>query len=154
MRTAFRAVVLMAGATLVFGATDVAAADTPRRGPLAAFADKVDVACLRSAGRVMELDDPDGVGGQKPLGLGAAMQTWVADMARVDPPTSIATRWRRALRLLRTAAQRLEEAERLAAQGRAAESGNAQSEALWSLEARAAKIINKLRIPFRICFVE
>jgi hypothetical protein len=155
MRTAFRAVVAMAAAaTVVFGAAHVVAAETSRRGPLAAFADKVDVACVRSAGRVMELDDPDGVGGEKPLGLGAVMQTWVADMARVVAPPSIAADWRRALRLLRRAGERLDDAERLAAQGRGAESGEAQSEALWSLEARAAKIIAKLRIPFRICFVE
>ena len=65
---------------MVFGAAFLAAADAaPRRGPLTAFADKVDVTCLRSPARVMRLEDPDGVGGQKPLGLGAAMQQWVTD---------------------------------------------------------------------------
>jgi hypothetical protein len=69
---------------------------------------------------VSQLDDPDGNGGQKPLGLGAAMQAWVRT-------------WR---------------------DRRAEESGKAQSEALWSLEPRATKIITRLRIPFRFCFVE
>jgi hypothetical protein len=154
MRTACRAVVGVIAAAVLFAAEPVAAADTPRRGRLAAFADEVDVACLRSAARVMQLDDPDGAGGQKPLGLGAAMRSWVSDMGRVVAPPTIATDWRRALRLLRRAGQRLDDAERLAAEGRARESGAAQNEALWSLEPRAVKIIAKLRVPFRICFVE
>jgi hypothetical protein len=153
MRSTFRAVAVLA-AGVVFGAAPVAAADASRKGPLASFADKVDVACLRSAANVAQLDDPDGNGGQKPLGLGTAMQTWVADMARVAAPRSIAADWKRGLRLLRRAGERLEDAERFAADGRAEESGKAQSEALWSLEPRAMKIITKLRIPFRICFAE
>jgi hypothetical protein len=154
MRAASRAVTALLAAAVLFGAVPVAAAASSRRGPLTAFADKLDVTCLRSAARVMQLDDPDGVGGEKPLGLGSAMQVWVADMARVAAPESIAPAWRRALSLLRRAGRRLDDAERLAAQGRAEESGNAQGEALWSLEARAAKIIARLRIPFRVCFVE
>jgi hypothetical protein len=135
-------------------AMDGGAAEAATRGKLASFADVVDVACLRSGARVVRLEDPDGVGGQKPLGLGGAMQTWVADMSRVVAPPSIAKDWRRALTLLRRAGQRLDDAERLAAEGRARESGAAQNEAPWSLEPRAVKIIAKLRIPFRICFVE
>jgi hypothetical protein len=153
-RTSSRVVVAVVAASVLFGTAPVAAADASRRGPMAAFADKVDVACVRSAVNVSQLDDPDGNGGQKPLGLGAAMQAWVADMARVVAPRSIATDWRHALRLLRRAGQRLEDAERFAADGRAEESGKAQSEALWSLEPRATKIITRLRIPFRFCFVE
>jgi hypothetical protein len=145
---------LMVFVSLVAIDGGAAAAEPATRGKLASFADKVDVACLRSAARVVQLADPDGVGGQKPLGLGVAMKQWIADMARIEAPESIAPAWRRALRLLRRAGQRLADAERLAAEGRAEESGKAQSEALWSLEARAGKIIARLRIPFRICFVE
>ncbi len=145
---------LVAGTVGIAGAPSVAARDAAGTKELTAFAGKVDAACLRAAVRVTALEDPDGEGGQKPLGLGAAMKVWVADMAKVDAPDAIADDWGRALKLLRRAGTRLADAERLAAQGRMDASGEAQSEALWGLEARAAKIIAKLHVPFRFCFQE
>jgi hypothetical protein len=153
-----RARLVAGGAVLVAVLVAAAPLAEAREGTstkeLTAFAAKVDAACVRSWARVGALEDPDGEGGQKPLGLGAAMKAWVADMAAVDAPDVIADTWGRALQLLRRAGQRLVDAERLAAQGRSAASGEAQSEALWSVEARAAKIIAKLHVPFRACFQE
>jgi hypothetical protein len=155
MRSRLAVVGVVLAAVAAVGTGSVAAArDQAATKELTAFAAKVDAACVRSWVRVGALEDPDGVGGQKPLGLGAAMETWVADMAEVDAPNAIAHEWERALKLLRRAGTRLADAERLAAQGRADASGAAQSEALWSLEARAAKIIAKLHVPFRACFRE
>jgi hypothetical protein len=145
---------LVAAIAAVVPAEVATAQKTSTQAELKAFADEADVVCVRAAAAFLRLEDPDGVGGAKPLGTGALMQKFIAQLARLDAPKSIENDWRRMLGLLHRAGQRLEDSERLAAQGRLRASGRAQGEALWDLEARAGKIRQRLDVPFRVCWVE
>ena len=120
----------------------------------AEFAAAADAVCIATFPKVNALQDPDGVGGNKQLGLGRVVRDWADGLAAITPPDAIADDWAKATGLLRRSGVRLDDAERLAAEGDAAGSGAAQSEALWSLQPRAAEIISGLGIPFKACFVE
>lgn len=119
------------------------ASSSPSKAEFAAQADRI---CLETASHFSELPDPDGEGGAKPLGLGGFMRDWVARLRSLDPPPEVARDWRAALDLLDRAADALDAAE--------AGDPEAQSEALWNLEPRAAKRIEAMHVPFRVCFVE
>ena len=69
-----------------------------------------------------------------------------------DQPIGVSRRPR--IPTVTAAGERLEDSERLSAEGRFRAAGNAQGEALWGLEARAARIQKRLHLPFQICFVE
>jgi hypothetical protein len=120
---------------------------------LTEFAAAADAVCIAIFPKVDALEDPDGEGGNKPLGLGRVVRGWADDLAAITAPDAIADDWVKATALLRRSGVRLEDAERLAGDGDP-RSGAAQSEALWSLQPRAAKIIAGLEIPFKACFVE
>ena len=121
---------------------------------LSEFAATADAVCIGNFSKVNALRDPDGGGGNKPLGLGRVVREWADDLAAITAPDAFADEWAKATRLLRRSGVRLSDAERLAAEGDATGSGAAQSEALWSLQPQAAEIIARLEIPFRACFVE
>jgi len=112
----------------------------------AEFTARADSICVEAASHFGELEDPDGVGGAKPLGLGGFMRDWVAELRTVPPPATVAADWRAGLDLLDQAADALDRAE--------AGAPEAQSEALWSLEPRAQRRFNATGLPFRACFVE
>jgi len=112
----------------------------------AEFVAQADAVCLETASHFSELEDPDGVGGAKPLGLGGFMREWVADLRTLPPPTAVAADWTAGLDLLDQAADALDRAE--------AGVPEAQSEALWALEPRAAEHFAATGLPFGICFVE
>jgi hypothetical protein len=134
--------------------TSTAVSTTTGSRSLAEFAAAADAVCIATFPKVNALPDPDGVGGNKQLGLGRVVRDWADGLAAITPPDAIADDWAKATGLLRRSGVRLDDAERLAAEGAAAGSGAAHSEALWSLQARAAEIISELGIPFKACFVE
>ena len=115
------------------------------------FVAAADVICAATFPKVLALSDPDGVGGQKQLGLGTVVREWAEALAGLTPPPDIAADWAEATELLRMSGVKLEQAEQSAASGDSAASGAAQSEALWSLQPQAAEIIIALDIPFRVC---
>lgn len=120
---------------------------------MTAFVAAADKVCAAAAPKVMALSDPDGVGGNKALGLGTVVQDWADELASLNPPGPLAKDWSRAIALLHKSGVRLDDAERYAAEGDP-RSGAAQSEALWGLQAEAAEIILDLEAPFMVCFVE
>lgn len=117
------------------------------------FAAAADAICIAVFPKVAALADPDGEGGQKPLGLGTVVRVWAEELAALAGPAEIAAAWAEATELLRQSGVKLEESEQLAATGDAA-AGDAQSEALWDLQSRASEIILGLEIPFRACSFE
>ena len=52
------------------------------------------------------------------------------------------------------AADKLTESEQAAAVGDLERAGEAQGEALWSLEAKAQEHFRAMHVPFRVCWVE
>ncbi len=120
---------------------------------VAEFAEAADTVCVANWAKTAALVDPDGDGGEKPLGLGGVVRQWADDLAAIVPPSAIAADWAKATDLLRRSGVRLDDAERLAAVGDP-RSGDAQSEALWELQPAAAEIIAGLGVPFKACFVE
>lgn len=118
---------------------------------MADFVAAADAVCTATFPKVEALADPDGEGGQKPLGLGQVVREWAEDLAAVVAPHSVAAAWADAMELIRQSGVALEEAERLAATGAGDGGGAAQSEALWSLQAQAAEILLELNLPFRVC---
>ncbi len=118
---------------------------------MADFVAAADAICAATFPKVLALSDPDGVGGQKQLGLGTVVREWVEELAGLTAPPEIAADWAEATELLRMSGVKLEEAEQLAASGDSDASGAAQSEALWALQAQAAEIILALHIPFHVC---
>jgi hypothetical protein len=139
--------------TTASSTTRAARATPPETRSLTEFAADADAVCMATFPKVNALEDPDGVGGNKQLGLGRVVRDWADDLAAITPPEPIADDWAKATALLRRSGVRLEDAERLAAEGDP-RSGAAQSEALWSLQPQAAEIIARLEIPFKACFVE
>ncbi|MEQ1873517.1 MAG: hypothetical protein ABL953_07305 [Ilumatobacteraceae bacterium] len=117
------------------------------------FVAAADAACVLTWTKVAALDDPDGVGGQKQLGLGTIVREWAETLAAITAPLDIAADWAEAMELLRLSGVKLEESERLEAAGDPA-AGEAQSEALWSLQAEASELIVALDIPFQACSFE
>src|SRR5207245_11749019 len=114
-------------------ATTSTTSTTGRKTSLAEFAAAADAVCVRTSANVNALQDPDGVGGNKQSGLGRVVRGWADELAALTAPAAIADDWVKATDLLRRSGTRLDDAERLAAEGDAAGSGAAQSEALWSL---------------------
>jgi hypothetical protein len=120
---------------------------------IAEFAEAADKVCIATWAKTAALVDPDGEGGNKPLGLGGVVRQWADDLAAIVPPSAIAADWVTATDLLRRSGERLDDAERFAAVGDP-RSGEAQSEALWELQPAAAEIITSLGVSFKACFVE
>lgn len=110
-----------------------------------AFVEQADRICARTAAR-FESELPEPVGGAKPVGLGRFMREWLAELRTLNPPADVAQDWNTALNLFVDATYKLD----------AAENGDrdAQSEALWGLEAQAHEHIERVHLPFKICFVE
>lgn len=104
--------------------------------------------------RFAALSDPDGEGGMKPLGTGELMQEGFAELRQVRPPQRYAEAWDEAMDTLIEAGEQLAEAERLGLAGEAAASGEAQSRALFDLEARAHEFLGTIPAPFTVCFAE
>jgi hypothetical protein len=113
--------------------------------PKAEFVAQADRICAETAVR-FEAELPEPVGGAKPVGLGPFMREWVAEFRTLTPPANVAEDWDTALDLLVKASHKLDDAE--------AGDGDAQSEALWGLEARAQEHIDRMHMPFKVCFVE
>jgi len=111
----------------------------------AEFVAQADAICLETSSHFAELEDPDGVGGAKPLGLGTFMRDWVADLRTLPPPTAVAADWNAGLDLLVQAADALDRAE--------AGDPEAQSDALWNLEPEAGEHFIATGLPFHVCFV-
>lgn len=120
---------------------------------MAEFAAAADEVCISTWAKTAALVDPDGDGGNKPLGLGGVVRQWADDLAAIVPPSAIVADWANATDLLRRSGVRLDDAERFAAVGDPRAEG-AQNEALWELQPAAAEIITGLGIPFKACFVE
>lgn len=118
------------------------------RTPLseAEFVAQADRTCAEVASHFGELPDPDGEGGAKPLGLGGFIRDWVAQLRALEPPSAVADDWHAALDLLDQSADKLDDAE--------AGDEEAQSEALFNLQARAQEHIDAMDVPFTGCFVE
>lgn len=81
-----------------------------------------------------------------PLGLGGFIRDWVAQLRALEPPSAIADDRHAALDLLDQSADKLDDAE--------AGDEEAQSEALFGLQARAQEHIDAMDLPFNGCFVE
>jgi D-alanyl-D-alanine carboxypeptidase len=111
----------------------------------AEFVEEADLICIRTSAR-FEAELPEPVDGAKPVGLGAFMREWVADFRTLTPPANVAQHWDTALDLLVKASHKLDDAE--------AGDPDAQSEGLWGLEARAQEHFKRMRMPFKVCFVE
>ncbi len=120
---------------------------------MAEFAEAADKVCIANWAKMAALVDPDGDGGNKPVGLGGRVRQWADDLAAIVPPSAIATEWAKATDLLRRSGVRLDDAERFAAVGDP-RAESAQDEALWELQPAAAEIITGLGVPFTACFVE
>lgn len=119
---------------------------------MAAFAAAADATCAEVFPKVMALEDSDGVGGQKQIGLGQVVREWAEQLAALTAPSDIAVAWAEATNLLRQSGVKLEESEAIALEtGDPNAGGPAQSEALWDLQPRAAEIILELDIPFLVC---
>lgn len=120
---------------------------------MAEFAEAADKVCTANWAKTAALVDPDGDGGDKPVGLGGVVRQWADDLAAIVPPSAIAADWAKATDLLRHSGVRLDDAERFAAVGDP-RAEDAQNEALWELQPAAAEIIAGLGVPFKACFVE
>lgn len=114
--------------------------------PQAEFVAAADRICAEVASRFDELDDPDGEGGAKPIGLGGFVRNWVIELRTLAAPGAVADDWRAALDLLEESADKLDQAE--------AGDEAAQSEALFDLQARAQQHIDAMGVPFEVCFIE
>lgn len=121
---------------------------------LVVFADEADAVCAQMPPRFEQLSDPDGEGGQKPLGLGRVVEEVFAELGRVRPPAEHADRWDEAIGLLVESGRVLTEAEELAAASDDAASGAAQNRALFELQPAAHELLDQIDAPFDVCFVE
>lgn len=109
------------------------------------FVEQADRICIDTAAR-FEAELPEPVGGAKPVGLGPFMRRWVARLRTLSPPSKVAKDWTTGLDLLVEASHKLDDAER--------GDPDAQSEALFGLEARAGEHFKAMHMPFKVCFVE
>jgi hypothetical protein len=159
----FSALVLTAGTILVGCGSDSpdatsssnAGSATQKSEPtIAEFAVAADATCTRIGARFGSLPDPDGDGGAKPLGIGAFMHDAAAELRALEVPAPITRDWNKGLALFERAADKLTEFEQLAAAGDLERAGEAQGEALWSLESKAQEHFNAMHVPFRVCWVE
>ncbi len=119
-----------------------------------AFAAAADNICRATAPKIAALSDPDGEGGQKQSGIGAVVEQWGEELGALEAPANIAGRWAEATGLLAESGRKLTESEGLAAAGDAKGSENAQNQALFELQSKAAEIVAGLGIPFEGCFKE
>ena len=119
-----------------------------------AFAAAADKICLATAPKIAALSDPDGEGGQKQTGIGAVVEQWGEELGALEAPAEIADQWAEATGLLAGSGRKLTEAEELAAAGDAKRSENAQNQALFELQAKAAEIASGLGVAFQGCFKE
>ena len=122
------------------------AGGTPTPLSEAEFAAQADEICAEVGSHFSELPDPDGEGGAKPLGLGGFTRDWVARLRILEPPPAVAADWHAALDLLDQSADKLDDAE--------AGDEEAQSQALFDLQAQAQEHIDAMNVPFTGCFVE
>ena len=121
---------------------------------IAEFAAAADATCMRIGARFETLPDPDGAGGAKPLGVGAFMHDAANELRALEVPAPITRNWNQGLALFERAADKLTESEQAAAVGDLERAGEAQGEALWSLEAKAQRHFRAMHVPFRVCWVE
>lgn len=160
VRRALRIAVVSIAATVASGCgededTSSATTTTKAADPaLMAFADDADAVCAQMPPRFERLSDPDGAGGQKPLGLGRVVEEAFTELGRVRPPAEHADRWDEAIGLLVESGRVLTEAEELAAAGDGAASGAAQDRALFELQPAAHELLDRIDAPFGVCFVE
>lgn len=119
---------------------------------LTRFAAEADDVCRRHLPRFEALDDPDGDGGQKPLGLGREVESLFTELGTVRPPAPYAAAWDEAIALLVESGELLVQAEARAAAGDTAAAGELQSEALFDRQPRAHELIDPLGAPFEACF--
>ena len=124
---------------------------TPEFVAFAAAADKI---CLATAPKIAALSDRDGEGGQKQTGIGVVVEQWGEELGALEAPAEIAIQWAEATGLLAGSGRTLTEAEELAAAGDAEGSENAQNQALFELQPKAAEIASGLGVPFQGCFKE
>lgn len=145
------ALVLLSSAGLLLAACgddDTSASRAASTSPLSEteFVRRADQICAQVASRFGELEDPDGQGGAKPIGLGGFIRDWVDDLRTLAPPAAIADDWNTALDLLEESGDKLDEAE----EG----DESAQDEALFDLQARAQQHIDAMGVEFERCFKE
>lgn len=124
---------------------------TPEFVAFAAAADKI---CLATAPKIAALSDSDGEGGQKQTGIGVVVEQWGEELGALEAPAEIADQWAEATGLLAGSGRKLTEAEELAAAGDPKGSENAQNQALFELQPKAAEIASGLGVPFQGCFKE
>jgi hypothetical protein len=114
------------------------------------FVRRADAVCAKFGPRFESL--PEGVDGAKPVGLGKLMHKLVVALDHVAPPQQLDADWSAMLDLLGRASAKLIEAQRAEASGRASD---AEGEALWSLEPRAAKkfdhMVKLMKVEFKFC---
>jgi hypothetical protein len=136
----------IAAVVVLVGAAGQAAAATTEKE----FVRRADAVCLKFFPKFEAL--PEGVDGAKSVGLGKVMHKLVVALDRVSPPERLDADWSAMLDLLDRASAKLDEAERAEAAG---EQSDAQGEALWSLEPRAAKkfahMVKLMKIEFKFC---
>ena len=119
-----------------------------------AFAAAADKICLATAPKIAALSDPDGEGGQKQTGIGVVVEQWGEELGALEAPAEIADQWAEVTGLLAGSGRKLTEAEELAAAGDPKGSENAQNQALFELQPKAAEIASGLGVPFQGCFKE
>ncbi|HUS60874.1 MAG TPA: hypothetical protein VMY34_01675, partial [Acidimicrobiales bacterium] len=112
----------------------------------AEFVAKADKICLEVSTHFGELKDPDGEGGAKPLGIGGLIRDWVSQLRTLVPPADVADDWTAGLDLLDQSADKLDQAE--------GGDEDAQSDALFGLQAEAQEHFDAMGMPFKGCFVE
>lgn len=119
---------------------------------LTRFAAEADEVCRSHLPRFEALEDPDGDGGQKPLGLGREVESLFRELGAVRPPARHAAAWDEGIALLVESGRLLAQAEERAAAGDTAAADELQSEALFDRQPRAHELIDALNAPFNACF--
>ena len=119
---------------------------------LTQFAADADAVCRSHLSRFEALHDPDGDGGQKPLGLGREVEALFAELGTVRPPARYASAWDDGIALLVESGRLLIQAEERAAAGDTAAADDLQSQALFDHQPRAHELIDPIGAPFKVCF--
>ena len=119
---------------------------------LTQFAAQADGVCRSHLPRFEALEDPDGDGGQKPLGLGREVESLFTELGTVRPPAQYAAAWDQGIALLVESGRLLIQAEERAAAGDTAAADDLQSKALFDRQPRAHELIDPIGAPFKACF--
>lgn len=126
--------------------------DAPSALSKAEFIRQADALCEARAERFGELEDPDGEGGAKPLGLGDFVIDWAQELQALEPPPADARVMERALAHLERSGELLNESEAADRDGESDAAESAQSEALFVEQPKAQKLIGDYG--FHVCFQE